>query len=89
MTTAYARNATSQPAAEQKLQALPCPFCGSDAVTWIEQASGLSRSPHAQWHSVKCSSAECPVMFETKTFHQTEQAAVQAWNTRAGAKPSS
>ena len=61
--------------ANDRLQLLPCPFCGVSAGIAKEKGSINA------WFSAYCMNEDCSVRPETHKFYSREQA-IEAWNNR-------
>ena len=60
--------------ANEKVNLLPCPFCGSDPAVHSYKRSGL-------WYRIYCTGDDCPMRPVTCNFRSLGQAAT-AWNHR-------
>ena len=60
---------------------LPCPFCGNDGSGPIEDALHISLNEH-EWRGPSWT-VQCDKCTATMGYSDTEDAAIEAWNTRA------
>ena len=63
---------------------LPCPFCGNDGSGPIEDALQTCEvDMEGQWKAPMAYSVQCDKCTATMGYAETEDEAVEAWNTRA------
>lgn len=61
----------------------PCPFCANDGTGPIEDALHVSHTQN-DWHQFyDCYSVQCDKCTATMGFSESEEAAIEAWNTRS------
>ena len=65
----------------------PCPFCGGHAFLHVYDMR-RTEDPNDYWASISCDNPECTMNPALTIAQADENAAIEAWNTRAlcGAK---
>lgn len=66
---------------------LPCPFCGNDGSGPVEDALHIAHS-QCDWHpAYDVYAVQCDKCTATMGYSESEDAAAEAWNTRASTQP--